>query len=200
MTKVYICKIPGVLPRDIVYPPLRQEEISRQRSEEKKLEKYWSWKLLEYAVRCATPYDFDTLDLKKQENGKWICPEFHFSISHSAGYAAVIVSDTGCGIDLEKHRKLLPGIEKKILTERERKSYLAIQNEEEKSRFLLRKWTEKEAIFKCVGGRALMPATIEVDDFSLLTRDLNLGGELFCLAVCGVCAESCEIALLKDLS
>ena len=200
MTKVYICKIPGILPRDIVYPPLRQQEIDRQRSEEKKLEKYWSWKLLEHAVKNETTYDFGAIDFRKQENGRWECPNFHFSISHSAGYAAVVISDTECGIDLEKHRKLISGIEKKILTERERKSYLAIQNEEEKSHFLIRKWTEKEAIFKSLGKSALMPTTIEADDFSLLTRDLNLGGELFCLAVCGVGSEKCEISILEGLS
>jgi phosphopantetheinyl transferase len=200
VTKVYICKIPGILPRDIVYPPLRQQEIDRQRSEEKKLEKYWSWKLLEHAVKNETTYDFGALDFRKQENGRWECPNFHFSISHSAGYAAVVISDTECGIDLEKHRKLISGIEKKILTAGELKDFAKLSGEEEKSHFLIRKWTEKEAIFKSLGKSALMPTAIENEEFSVINRDYKLGEELFCLAVCGVGSEKCEISILEGLS
>ena len=111
--KVFLSKIPGILPRDIVYPPKRQEEIDESKSEGVRLEKYWSWTLLEKVVVQAYNRSFSSFSFKKTTCGKWTCPDFYFSIAHSGGYCAVVISDVACGVDVEKHRQLSSGLEKK---------------------------------------------------------------------------------------
>jgi phosphopantetheinyl transferase len=149
VTKVYICKIPGILPRDIVYPPLRQQEIDRQRSEEKKLEKYWSWKLLEHAVKNETTYDFGALDFRKQENGRWECPNFHFSISHTRDHAFCCVSRRNIGIDAEEiGRDIDLRLADRILSPYEKAVFNAAENKQD---CLLRLWVLKESYAKLTG-------------------------------------------------
>ena len=193
--KVFLSKIPGILPKDIIYPEERQEEIDKVRSETVKLEKYWSWKLLEKAVNEVFKGVFSSFSFTKTPHGKWICPDFYFSITHSGGYCSVIISDTRCGVDLERHRNLSSGLEQKILTENELSKYRELFSKAEKNTYLLNKWTEKEAIFKCHGGKALLPSKLEAESFNVVHSDISLDEGIYSLAVCLDTPEPFEITL-----
>ncbi len=80
-------------------------------------------------------------EILKTEKGK---PYFkgredvHFSISHSGGYAAVVIGDIPCGVDIEGGREI---------SERVSERYL----EGKKGRDALLKWTERESLGKLTG-------------------------------------------------
>ena len=86
---------------DEVYPPQRAEEIEKTGSEKVRQEKLAVWKLLFVAIERKFGYKPEELKFSKTENGKWICDKLWFSLSHSHGASAVIVSDKPCGIDVE---------------------------------------------------------------------------------------------------
>ncbi len=77
----------------------------------------------------------------------------YLSISHSASYAAVAVSDQPVGIDIEHTRKISASVAKKILTPDEYLRYTQLQDKaEDQGEYLLEKWTQKEAIAKLDGS------------------------------------------------
>ena len=162
---VFIKKIPDMIPKDLLYPKERQEEIDIVTNTRVKGEKYWSWKLLEYGAETVIGKSLCDCRFEKHPCGKWICSDFCFSISHSGGYCGVIISDTGCGLDLEVEKNLPSALSHKILTENELSEFKGITNQEEQSLYLLTKWTQKEAIFKSLEKEALLPSSIETDDY-----------------------------------
>ena len=194
--QVFIKKIPDILPRDRVYPKERQDEIDASGSLKVKCEKYWSWKLLELAAERVTSKSFTSLSFEKQDTGRWVCSDFDFSISHSGSFAAVIISESSCGIDIEAYRPLTSGVESKMLTKKELEEYGAIDDIREKEAYLIRKWTKKEAIFKSLDKRALMPTAIESSDYCVSSRDISLGGKAFCLSVFAKDCDGYEMTVL----
>ena len=169
---VFLKKIPKVYPKDTLYPEARQREIDETGNVERKTEKYWAWKLLEDGVLKVFGKSFSSFSFKRSENGKWCTDDFFFSISHGGGYAAVVISDTVCGIDVENEKNLSLDLSKKILTENEISEFNRITSQGEKSLYLLTQWTKKEAIFKSFDRAALLPSSIETDDY--ITRTMRI--------------------------
>lgn len=88
-------------------------------------------------------------NLEKTENNKPFLPghDYHISISHTTGYAAIILSTKPCGIDIEYDADRLRKIASKFNTDEELKS-LATENYRTK---LYQIWCAKEAMYKAYG-------------------------------------------------
>ena len=98
---IYFSKIPDNITVGKLTPTERNAELTSIKNEQLRLEKYWSWRTLEFALYRSFGYKMSDLSFSKSKNGKWLCDKCFFSISHSGGYVAVAVSDTEIGIDAE---------------------------------------------------------------------------------------------------
>ena len=136
----------------------RKDEIEAVLSEKVKREKTEVWKLLEIAAEHAYGYKPDEVIYKKLPCGKWIGDKFCFSLSHTFGASAVIVSDKPCGIDIENIDKF----RKKCEDANFLPSFLkAIGCEEVKDvESALTVWTRKESLFKTTEQQVFSPKKI----------------------------------------
>ena len=147
VTDLYIAVIPDK-PIEKVYPPKRQEYI--QSASNKKLisQRYFVWKLLEYSFKNSFGFDFEKLEFKLNEQGRWECDECFFSLSHSNNVVAVAVADSPVGVDIECLERSVPDtLYKKILTDKEMSEYIYMEKSKQK-KYLIKKWTAKESLFK----------------------------------------------------
>lgn len=180
-----------------LYPPLRYREITECKSEKARIEKYCVWKLLEKAVREELKCDFDNLEFTKNDNGQWICPEFHFSLSHTEGLVCVAISPSPVGVDVERAKKIREELKGKILTEREISDMEALPPEE-RGRYLLCAWVKKESIFKKSGGRSLLPNRIETEEHPTTLKSFCLEGEEYIISVCSD-ANKTEFKYMEEI-
>lgn len=147
---------------DEVCPPQRAEEIEKTGSEKVRQEKLAVWKLLLVAIERKFGYKPEELRFSKTKNGKWICDKLWFSLSHSHGASAVIVSDKPCGIDVEYKVDFLKKSADKSFIEAflnrmdESTSDFGTISAEE----ILLLWTKKESLFKMTGEGIFSPKKI----------------------------------------
>ena len=165
-----------------LYPKSRYREILECKNENARREKYLVWKLLEQAIKIATNLDFANLEFTKTTNGKWICPDLHFSLSHTDGVVCVAVSDLPIGVDVEVVKDIRPVLADKILTERE-KAIMESMPTEKMGRFLLDAWVKKESIFKMRGGEALLPNRIESASVKVKMHSVTVSGREYVIAI-----------------
>ena len=165
-----------------LYPPERDLEIRSCHSEKAKREKYAVWKLLEHAVREYLNLDFDNIQFTKTPNGKWICPDFSFSLSHTDGLVSVAISETAVGVDVEKVRDIKEGLSSKVLTKREREYMFSLPTEE-RSLYLLDCWVKKESDLKRRGDGALNPTALDSETLTANVRRLTARENEFLLSV-----------------
>ena len=134
-----------------LYPNDRYNEVLACKNRMVMTEKYLVWKLLEKVVTERLRLNFDNLKFTKTDNGQWVCPDLHFSLSHADGLLCVAVSDEPIGVDVEAVKRIRPEIEARILTDRERE-FIRSATGEERDKYLLESWVKKESIFKKNGG------------------------------------------------
>lgn len=183
MIKLYIARLPELMPSEPLASLKRQNEIDRTSNERVKREKYYAWRLLEYAIKDSFGLDIGNICFEKTDNGKWICSECEFSISHSKDALAVAVSDSTVGVDIERIRiKRAEKMADYILTESEREKYDAL-TEPEKEEHLILKWCQKEAIFKLLGKDVFKPSEINTADFCCFNDSIELCEEKYIFAV-----------------
>ncbi len=197
-TVVYIAEIPErdeFLP---VYPPERQMEIDRYSNPKVRREKYFVWKLLEYALDSSFGMNIAELSFSKNENGKWMADKIFFSLSHTNGAAAVAVSCENVGVDVEAVRRQRAGLEEKILTPDEL-CELALLEGDEIAEYIIRRWSQKESIFKTLDRQAFIPSSIPADDFSVRTERIELSGQTYMLSVCAGDAKTAKFNICNDL-
>ncbi|MBQ3235548.1 MAG: hypothetical protein IJA97_05265 [Clostridia bacterium] len=137
--KVYYSEVSNNLEFSTLYPPERDIEVKNAGCEKAKREKFFSWKLLEYALKDGLGLDISKLEFKKTENGKWSCDRCHFSITHSKSAVAVAVSNFPVGIDMEEVERNTTQLEK------------LFKNDKLKGVNALVKWTEWESSYKLKG-------------------------------------------------
>ena len=195
---VYLAGIPenGLIKE--VFPPARTEEISLAVNERVKREKYYVWKLLEYAFNDALGIDIQDMAIKKEDSGKWSSDRCHFSLSHCDGVVAIAVSDEPVGIDVEPSSYTVrPALAEKILSENEKAGYLSL-TDDGRGVFLLRCWTAKESIFKMRGEKVFSPNTIDTLSIPHITRDLSVGN---CDVILSVAPDDIiNIRIVSDLN
>ena len=180
---VYIATIPENGKLEKVYPKLRQKEISACKNETVKKEKYYAWKLLEYALFRTFGLKIQDQKFEKTDNGKWICENFEFSISHSYSQVAVAISRDKVGVDIEllKARKT-EKLSEKILTDTELDEFNGLSIDE-KDEFIILKWSEKESLFKMAGDGVFSPKSLSPSKDLVNSQIISLNGENFALSI-----------------
>ena len=185
---IYIARIPSraVTEPEIagLYPVARREQIRETKNERARGEKYFAWRLLEAAALDFLGRELSALNLKKSDTGRWVAEEFDLSISHSDGAAAVIISEGGVGVDIQRLDK--PHGEpfaKRTLTEGELNEYYRLLPSERED-FLIGCWCGKEALFKAGAYPRFIPR--KADTLSGVSKTvLTLGEQRYCLAAAG---------------
>ena len=180
MTKYFVCSLPCQLGKSSIHPIEREQEILSCKSQKVQLEKYWVWKLLEYAVKKTYNKDFRCLEFTKNQHGKWLAKGFHFSLSHSKNAIAVAISDRPIGIDVQAISKVKESVASRILTEEEKEIYIKSDNKQE---YLAGIWVKKESIFKCQNNGYFIPKEINTLDYQINNKIINLDDEEYYLAV-----------------
>lgn len=183
-TDVYTAKIPcNALIKSDLYPKERNEEISECGSEKVRAEKYFVWKLLEYAVKNSFGYNIKELKFKKTENGKLLCDKCCFSLSHSFGAVAVAVSKNSVGVDIE----LLNGEKARVIEKTlslSEKAELEKNCSQDKQNALICFWTAKESIYKNNGTGGFKPSETDVTKNNVQTKTVKIGEKDYALSVC----------------
>ena len=145
---VYVSSFPFNTERLDIFPVEREREIARCKSEKSKAEKFYDWKLLEFAINDLFNKNISEVNLKKVGD-KWLCDDFCFSLSHSENVVTVAVSNIGVGVDAEKVddiRFSQLNVDR-ILTSKEKDKYLLL-SDDARAQFLNIAWSKKESIFK----------------------------------------------------
>jgi phosphopantetheinyl transferase len=93
------------------------------------------------------------IDCKVDAHGKpyLVNLPYHISLSHSFDYAAVMISKTTVGIDIEQVKEKVERIAHKFM----RKEELAFISKEYKIPQLYVCWCAKEAVYKCYGQKEI---------------------------------------------
>ncbi len=175
---VYITEICKNTQISELFSEERNAEIQSTKNERIRLEKYSAFKLLERAVFEELAIDAREAGIYKNENGRWTGRDFDFSISHTDGAVAVVVSKESVGIDIERvSYKRHASLAKKYLNQAEFDEYSALCDEEQEVYFL-KKWTAKEAFFKAKNEPQFVPSKVNPTDAdaSVMTADF-FGGK-----------------------
>lgn len=177
LTHIYFAHIPFLC--DGYVNELRLKEIESCSNLKVKQEKFYIWKLLEFALKNSLGIDIKDVEFRKLDNGKWVCDRCQFSFSHSHGVVCVAISDAYIGVDLEymdsKRNPL--SLKGKTICENEK-------CDTENDFFLL--WTIKEARFKYENENHFDPLKIDTTKFDNYKSDfLNIGAERFVWTVVG---------------
>ena len=150
---VYAAAIPPELAVGPVASPARNRVLAETRNLSLLRQRYLVWHLLEYAARHSLGLDPAALVFEKTPEGRWFCPDFEFSLSHTADAVAVAVSRAPVGVDLEslplfqQRYKADPALCMRMLRHVAAASELSgVEGRETET--LLRLWTGKESLFK----------------------------------------------------
>ncbi len=151
---VYWARIPDKTKiKASIYPKARGEEILSCRNERVQIEKYYVWRLLLHAIERSFGLKAKKLRFEKKENGQWICDACCFSLSHSGELVAVAVSQRPVGIDVELATPKSLRAAEKLFSPAEWDAYMTLGDAEKADAFV-RRWTEKESMFKKRGEGA----------------------------------------------
>lgn len=193
MIYVYVAKLPLTESAEALSNIERQAEINSISNERVRREKYYVWRLLEYAMRQSLGIDPTEVEFKKGTSGKWTCDACEFSLSHSGDALAVAISKEPVGVDIERERIKRPdAMADFILTANERREYENISNEA-KEKYLIYKWCEKESAFKLQNKASFKPAQIETAEFFSTVTETELLFEKYILAVSSKSEDTVKI-------
>ena len=193
MIDVYFASLPTSEPSRPLSCRARQSEIDGISNERVRREKYYVWRLLEYAIKNSLSADASRLCFTKGENNKWKTEGFELSLSHSGNALAVAISDRAVGVDVERIRvKSAERLADYMLTKSERAEYEKI-TERERDEWLICKWCAKEAIFKSMDEDSFKPTTIEISEFFCDIRAISIDGEKYILSVAAKSADDVRV-------
>ncbi len=185
------------LPEDDVKEPLscklRQKELEGVSNDRVKREKYYVWKLLEYGLERSLGIKIKDLNIKKNDEGRYITDKIDFSLSHSKGALAVAISRASVGVDIEEiDSKTREGVSKRIMTASEYETFESLPIEEKQSYFF-RLWTAKEALFKASKTGSFSPDSINTADGGYKHFEKIVGEKNYSLSVATATTEKIRI-------
>ena len=198
MIDVYVARLPNVEPNTPLSCVERQSDIDKISNEVARREKYYAWRLLEYAIKNSLGADASRLSFTKGKNRRWFCSEVEFSLSHSHGALAVAVSkDQAVGVDVERVSvRDTARMAEYMLTSLEKEQYESL-DDSCREEWLIRRWCEKEAIFKSRNEEIFPPKKIETADLFCSSVTIDIDGEKYALAVAAKNRD--EIRFFKDI-
>ena len=190
--KLYIAEMPEV-PIKEVYSKERQMYIASATNTKLIRQRYYVWKLLEYALNEILGLKPNEINFEVDKYGKWTCNKCFFSLSHSKNTVAVAISSEPIGLDIENaEHRIHPKLHQKILTEKEKFEYSATP-QKNKDIFLLQKWCAKESIFKLCGTKNFKPSAIETDSKPLYIGTVSISRQNFYYSVATNTPKGLEI-------
>ena len=181
LLELFYAKIPENCEISTVYPLERNNEILKCSNQKVINEKYWVWKLLEYALKKTFNKKIEDIEFRKLKNGKWITDFCEFSLSHSRGIVAVALSRKSVGVDVQEVSEVN---ERAILRVLNKKQVLEYEDSVNKTEYLIKKWTEKESAYKFLNAPKFRPSKINTEEFSFNTINLELDDKLYLLTIC----------------
>lgn len=150
---VYAAAISPELAVGPVASPARARVLAETRAPALLRQRYLVWHLLEFAARHSLGLDPAALVFSHSPEGRWSCPDFEFSLSHTADAVAVAVSRAPVGVDVEslplfrRRYRDDPALCRRMLRRIAANVELAgLEGREAET--LLRLWTGKESLFK----------------------------------------------------
>ena len=167
---IYVRSFPFVVDNQFIYPEERKQDISST-IESKREEKFYVWKLLEYAIKNSLDRDITEFKFFKDSNKKWHCDDFYFSLSHGEGVVVVAVSNHLVGVDIEKWKSNDRLLDK-----------IACENEINLPFSGVELWTRKEAVFKKLTSPEYFLKSIDTTLHSLDTRMITINDVKFVLS------------------
>jgi len=172
----------------------RREKVRRIRFQNGKKESTVAYLLLRIALNEVYGIDkiveFDYLDMGKPILRDF--PQIYFSLSHTKGVAACVVSDFEVGVDVQIIRPVTDKAANRVLTEVEYTEFKAAKNPDE---FFCKIWAVKESCMKKTGqGMAAAFKKLPVKDIN----DINVFREkdYFC-SVCGTSALNMQVKYIR---
>ena len=194
---VYVARMPERFEIKELAHTHRRAEVSAASSEKVKREKYFSWKLMEYALSECFGEGISDSTLSKNRNGKWISPDFSVSLSHSENVAAIALSDKqfALGVDIEfvKERKNSDALARRIMNEAQISEYGSISDPAEAIEYLIGLWTAKEASFKLSDKSAFLPSAPVEEGVIVKTECISFKGGRYVLYV--ACNEKIDVEI-----
>ena len=183
MIDVYLAALPKQESNITLSCAERQREIDGVSNERVRREKYYVWRLLEYAIKNSLGADASRLCFTKGNNGRWSSEGFEFSLSHSGDALSVAISKSPVGVDVERIRvKNADRMASYSLTQVEQAEYSSLY-EAQREEWLMRRWCAKEAIFKHQNKDAYIPSKIETAEFFSYITDIEIENEKYIIAV-----------------
>ena len=179
---VYTAVIPENLEIKELSSLEREEEIKNSPNLKVKKERYFAWKLLEFALKNSFDKKAKDITFTKNEFGKWTTKDCFFSISHSSGAVAVALSKAEVGVDIELLKEVKKGAIEKTLT-KEEEVFLSTLKEEEKQYSLIEIWSKKESYFKMANLPTFCPSTINTLQLNYHSGKINIGCKKYLLSV-----------------
>lgn len=175
--KIYYAKISELLEEEMqramfLLPKERIEKITRTQQKKNQLQSIYAGILLEYALK-EIGVSGKTLTFQKNADGKPFIkelPEFHYNLSHSKEYAALVVDTQAVGIDVEEVRAGYQKLATRFFSEKEISFLLANWSDELFTKF----WTRKESYLKVTGYGMRMP----LDAFSTLGSQIEINEKM----------------------
>lgn len=158
---------------EIYFPVERRKEIDAVTNADLKRSKITAWKLLSVATEKSLNKPIDDIKFSKTENGKWTAEDFYFSITHTNGFTAVVVSNSACGIDAENIDAFEKKCAYKPFIEAFSQKIGVAKNTEISGVELLKIWTAKESVFKANGKGAFIPKRVNVNDLPVKHYDIE---------------------------
>ena len=189
---VYIAQIPNDKELKTVYPPSRQDEILSVSNEKVRREKYFVWKLLEYALDRTFGKKITDINFIKMDCGKWCCDVCEFSISHSHNAVCVAISTSPVGVDIEKIQTPKVDVSRKILSPTQLVEY-ASYNADDKVKFLINAWTKKESLFKKQNARLLTREQNNTQEDYVFQKTVFVANEPYSLSVATDISDNIKI-------
>lgn len=190
------------LSRDCVFPKLREKEIASVKNEKVREDKINVWKLLSFAIEKSFGFKSGELKFRKTLNGKWVADGVRFSLSHTDGCCAVVVSDSDCGIDIENLKDFSQKCSESGFKERFARR-LGVETENEID--LIKCWTAKESSYKAISKGYFSPKRTAIDEKNLM--HVKIDGIIAALVGKSVSAynlylvddEKCRLLLAGDI-
>ncbi len=181
-TDLYIAEMPaGEIGR--VDNETRQRQINEATDERVKRERYYAWRLLEHAVWHSKGKSLADMELTLAPTGRWESPHIFLSIAHSRDLIAVALSNAPIGVDLEPIGSPRPErFAERMLNEGELQEYRST-SEGERLALLYRKWTEKESLFKRIGGSSFIPKEIDTALGGVVSYELEMNEDIYFLSI-----------------
>lgn len=180
---VYFAPLPKCDIGAPLYCKARWDYICGITNQDVKREKYFVWKLLEYALERSFGAKGTNLDFERDTSGRWYTDGYEFSLSHSGDMLAVAVSREKIGVDVE----LLscPSSDKmadRILTKDEMGEYSTLAFDK-RDRYIIQMWSSKEAVFKSLHDDVFRPSRITVAEHSPRCGEISHDNKVYLWSV-----------------